>query len=338
MMCAFQFKLDILPGITAYSYVVPLWSFYSFLLATYLSLILGHIIIACHRHATDDDLHDMNMDSSEASKSESLLSHSFKIRNSYTKDLIISRDFPDKSEPIDCVYVTPTHYATFLVLLISIFTILLLIIGIYLNSFEIHFEGLTGFLLRDAANIKYSLYDVGIKFPEGSGGRTDYDWLIWMQITYFFVSVATPIATICMALLLFIVPLPFKWQWRFMVIAEVFNSWTGLDVFCLAILATLLEIEQFAQFIVGDKCDGVNVLLAKYFDVLLQGDDKCFDMIATVVPVSLTIRLFCRNHFYIFCFYCRLLSQYLLLRYSGTSLVQIHLQFVGLHFLIVRFI
>eukprot|EP00997_Jenningsia_sp_PLL12_P009599 NODE_6593_length_500_cov_44.962306_g5809_i0.p1 GENE.NODE_6593_length_500_cov_44.962306_g5809_i0~~NODE_6593_length_500_cov_44.962306_g5809_i0.p1 ORF type:complete len:112 (+),score=49.71 NODE_6593_length_500_cov_44.962306_g5809_i0:23-337(+) len=46
-----------------------------------------------------------------------------------------------------------------------------------------------------------------------------------------------------------------------------------------AIMAALLEISQFTEFIVGNKCDLVNVILKQYLDKELHGDDKCFDVV-----------------------------------------------------------
>ena len=45
---------------------------------------------------------------------------------------------------------------------------------------------------------------------------------------------------------------------QLMVLTEVCNAWSALDVFCVSIAAALLEIQQFAAFIVGDACDGIN--------------------------------------------------------------------------------
>ncbi len=45
MLCAFFFELHIGPEML----VLPKWGFYDFLLATMISLGLGHIILACHR-------------------------------------------------------------------------------------------------------------------------------------------------------------------------------------------------------------------------------------------------------------------------------------------------
>ena len=63
------------------------------------------------------------------------------------------------------------------------------------------------------------------------------------------------------------------------------NHRSAIDVFCVSIGAAILEIQQFAAFIVGDSCDGINKVLAKYLDQQLEGDDKCFDLTAELVPV-----------------------------------------------------
>lgn len=85
MMCAFKFDLQVAPELEVVSYVVPHWGFYSFLLATTLSLLLGHSMMASHRHATDD-FHDIDSESTEAVRSlESLITHEYIISSSIAK-------------------------------------------------------------------------------------------------------------------------------------------------------------------------------------------------------------------------------------------------------------
>jgi hypothetical protein len=57
-----------------------------------------------------------------------------------------------------------------------------------------------------------------------------------------------------------------------------------------AIVAALLEIQQFVVFIVGDSCDGINIILEEFLDPLLDGDDVCFDVVATLKDVSASSR------------------------------------------------
>jgi hypothetical protein len=62
-----------------------------------------------------------------------------------------------------------------------------------------------------------------------------------------------------------------------MVLAEVVNAWSALDVWCVTILASLLEIQQFAKFIVGDSC-----YLKQYLSAYLDRDNVCFDVEASL--------------------------------------------------------
>jgi hypothetical protein len=64
------------------------------------------------------------------------------------------------------------------------------------------------------------------------------------------------------------------------------NAWCGLDVFCISILACILQIRQFALFIVGDKCDALDALIARVPSIASQIPDKvtCFDVEATLRP------------------------------------------------------
>ena len=49
-------------------------------------------------------------------------------------------------------------------------------------------------------------------------------------------------------------------------------------MFAVGVVAALLEISKFAQFMVGHRCDALNRFLGKHLDRALAGDDKCFDV------------------------------------------------------------
>ena len=109
----------------------------------------------------------------------------------------------------------------------------------------------------------------------------------WMEASFLLFGMAMPLALLLVILVLWFWPMTIKAQRRTFVLLEVLNAWSALDVFCVAIAAALLEIQQFASFIVGDSCDGINEILSKYLDPYLDGDDKCFDVVATLMDVSL---------------------------------------------------
>ena len=59
-----------------------------------------------------------------------------------------------------------------------------------------------------------------------------------------------------------------------------------------------MEIQQFAAFLVGDNCDTINEILEEYMDDELDGDDKCFDVVATLKPVSVVETHVCKYLIY----------------------------------------
>ena len=61
-------------------------------------------------------------------------------------------------------------------------------------------------------------------------------------------------------------------------IAEILNAWSCLDVFVLAIIAAIVEIGQFTEFIVGGRCDTIDPFISKYFYKILDGHNTCFEV------------------------------------------------------------
>ena len=110
----------------------------------------------------------------------------------------------------------------------------------------------------------------------------------WIEVTYYLFALGMPFTCLIVMMTLFVTPLTVKSQSRLFVLAEIANAWSAMEVFVVSIIAALLEIQQFAAFIIGDKCDTINALLAKSakIDLLLDGDDTCFDVIATLGPDS----------------------------------------------------
>ena len=48
-----------------------------------------------------------------------------------------------------------------------------------------------------------------------------------------------------------------------LVACEILNAWSGVDVLVLALIASIIEIKSFVQFMIGDKCDLINTVLAR---------------------------------------------------------------------------
>jgi hypothetical protein len=164
-------------------------------------------------------------------------------------------------------------------------TALFVIGGTFMLTMEFEFKGLVGLMLKDAAEVEYSFVSVGTSIPEHSGVPNDFSTR-WLQASLFLFGQAMPFALLLVVLGLWVVPMTLSTQRQLFVLAEVLNAWSAVDVFCIAIAAALLEIQQFAAFIVGDSCDSINVILEEYMDPILDGDDKCFDVVAQLDSVS----------------------------------------------------
>lgn len=94
-----------------------------------------------------------------------------------------------------------------------------------------------------------------------------------------------PLAFLFILLIVWVMPLKLGVFRQLVVLAEVMNAWNAIDVFVLSVAAALLEIEQFAEFIIGDSCDEIDKILKEYFDDQLHGEDTCFKVTATLRTV-----------------------------------------------------
>lgn len=385
MLCAFYFELIVYPEVMVVTVTVkPAWGFYSFLLATMVSLGLGHTILACHRLVTEPKLPALTAEEQRSQPREALVQAPFFVElvdwdkqeelellrrveqeelaqlaaeahvttggaqpNAAFESTVApqtptlgvgamslafeaaaadarlsnglvrrrsptSRSQPNAIAPVsrrraesssshfkghrraskyfDEALLTQevriTRLGTWTIALILAASIFALLAGVWLRTMGFHFEGLTGYMLKSAAYVDYSYVSVGTSLPAHSGVPNSFA-IRWLQASYFLFGVAMPLAFLLSLVVLWLVPLTLRSQRQLHVLSEVLNAWSTLDVFCVSIVAALLEIQQFAAFIVGDSCDGINQLLAKpTADEKLEGDDKCFDVQAYVKTAS----------------------------------------------------
>ena len=259
MMVAFRFHIALQEnGLEADVLVTPEYGFYGFLLATMTSLAMGHIILAFHRHAVADYTLE------ESGPRESIMSHTFKGTEGGTFKL------------------KTWSKATAVLTLIA--AIALLGEGVCRESFEFTFKGAAGLVLApEDRTAAYSVLSLGGQIPAAVEDPEDFG-IRWIEITYYIFALGMPFGCLAVMLALFVTPLTKRSASRMYVLAEVCNAWSAMEVFMISVIAALLEIQQFAAFIVGDKCDPINAFLEKYFDVKLEGDDVCFDVVANLAP------------------------------------------------------
>jgi Paraquat-inducible protein A len=136
--------------------------------------------------------------------------------------------------------------------------------------------------LGDKRSASYSLLSLGFAIPSS----VDDPWnagIRFLQLAYYFYAVVTPLVCVILLTILQIKPLTVTVQHSLLVMAEIANAWSAVEVFVLSIVAALLQISTFTAFIVGDRCDQVNALLREYFGgEISPGDAVCYKVEASV--------------------------------------------------------
>jgi hypothetical protein len=268
MVVAFRFHLDVIESLGFDVFVNPEFGFYSFLLATCLSLLLGHGMLYFHRRESRYQQSDIPEDEMVL---ESILDHAFKVQANGSS-LRLSRFF--QVFLFSCCLVAMAF----------------LQLGFGEPSFVFEIGGLAGMALGDKSKrTSYSLLSLGGAIPD-SVENPDNFGILFLQSAYYFYAVATPIACLLCLTLLFICPMSLSRQKSLLVVAEIANAWSAVEVFVLSICAALLQISTFASFIIGDKCDLINKLmreLSKREDIVIPNMDDnpvCFTVQASVDP------------------------------------------------------
>ena len=233
-------------------FVYAAYGFFTLILGTIISLFLSHIITHLHRGL------DEHPDQNKGEKAES-----YKALISFAENKYLGK--------------TPFR----IIITILLFgTLALVIIGSNTTTFSFYFHGLAGYALElfDISDHRdYSVIDLGINVPKSYEDPKD-GVIIFTQVIYFLTVFAMPVAMLVNVIFLWLIPLPRKAQKLFYDIAEILNAWSCLDVFVLAIIAAIVEIGQFTEFIVGDKCDSIDPFIAKYFYKILDGHNNCFEV------------------------------------------------------------
>ena len=260
MLVAFHFHVDIplteesdaKKGSIVDVFVYAAYGFVTLILGTLISLCLSHIITHLHRSL------DEHPDQNKGEKAES-----YKSIMNFAK--------------VKCMKDT---YFKFLISLTLILTLILVIVGSLIKCFSFYFHGLAGYaleLLDIPPYNDYSIYSLGMSVP-GAYERPDAPEIIFTQVIYFLTVLIIPLAFLFTLIILWFIPMTRKAQKFIYNIAEILNAWSCLGVFVLAIFASLMEIAQFAKFMVGDKCKDIDPIAQKYFADILGEHDSCFEV------------------------------------------------------------
>jgi Paraquat-inducible protein A len=327
MMCAFHLNMSVemtTGPLLVEVLVKPNFGFFSFLLATMMSHASSHVMLACHRHVEDvgkslltdtckaaggavDEVQDLELKvfrliDSEFFVHESHLPRLKKNVNHGFYSTVRSQSagsLSGENEIAKHYKLKISEYGITCLNLLLVGIVALVYLATFTFSFTFEFQGLVGWLLqrqRVGSNVSdYSFDSVGWRMQEGAGistaGPVTQDPLKWqilsMQICYFAFGLVAPTLLLLALLVLWFKPLSLTGLVRTLVASDIIGAWTAIDVFCVSVAAALLEIRQFAAFIVGNNCGDINAA-ATYFLQLKPGEiTTCFDVITTLKMVRL---------------------------------------------------
>ena len=178
---------------------------------------------------------------------------------------------------------TCTAFGQIFVIAALVTTLVGIAVACAVPSFVFEFGGAAGLAMRflnGSSRLEFSLIGLGneirrVGLPEPYGSAAGM-W--FLQVTFVALAVGAPLLHTASMLVLWVVPMRAVHARRFYLFCEVAHAWAALDVFGVSLVVALLEIGQFATFIIGTRCDPINALLRRYFDEALEHDDVCFSV------------------------------------------------------------
>lgn len=204
--------------------VTPKYGLYSFVASTGLSLISGHVLVHLNRgelHTRDENF------------VEPLIEHSFLFRSGERKQL--SRRFQG-------------------VLLSCLFgSILLLAVGINREIIVVDTGGVAGKMIGPDAHREFSLVSLGREFVNRVPNQRYTAPLL--QLVYIFFAAVAPILTLITILALLIFPCSYRHQHFLLHVCEILNAWSGVEVFAISTVVTVLQISSFSASFLERRCD-----------------------------------------------------------------------------------
>ena len=229
----------------------------SFCVATVVSLILSHVAIHFHRSAENPKPNAKNEDVRVS------VMTAYKEMNGETKQ---GKVF---------------FYGIPIGLLI---TFVFVIVGLFVPSFKFVFKGAAGSalnLLRIASENSYSTFSLAVAFPSQSTPDTAVT-IFLVELVFVVTVIVFPIIHLIALSVLWGAPIKRKYQRSLYVFVEIMNAWASIEVFVVTLLVSLLEIEQFAGFMVEDTCKAINPIIETYLSGVLEDSSSCFSVIATL--------------------------------------------------------
>jgi hypothetical protein len=179
-------------------------------------------------------------------------------------------------------HATCTKFGNAVIIVVLLVTMFLVCAGSWWKSFSFEFQGLAGALLGQPPT-DYSLVSLANSILPPTGQDVPIGTTV-LWITFLLFALVIPILYLAMTAALYVVPLTLYEQRKIHVVVEVLHAWGAIEVFVLSIIAALLQLKQFAGFIVGGRCNVIDMYIKKYLSEALPGGDMvCFTVVTKLL-------------------------------------------------------
>ena len=232
--------------------VRPQRGFFVFLLATLLSMVLGHVTMGYHRL---QEMHSRREDGSNGGEAPEALWR--RLRMSATTRALLGAA----------------------VMAMMLGTTVALVLGFKAVAIRFTMLGIAGAALGpDASTRSMSLRSVATQVRDASPSLSaSLSRLIeWTMLLFAFIVPLLRMSTIT---IMWIVPLRVRDRRKLWACKEILDAWSALDVMLFSFVAAISQIRQFLAFMTGGNCDALNETLQQLVSGPLSHDhDLCFDV------------------------------------------------------------
>eukprot|EP01059_Diplonema_ambulator_P001840 TRINITY_DN11540_c0_g1_i1.p1 TRINITY_DN11540_c0_g1~~TRINITY_DN11540_c0_g1_i1.p1 ORF type:complete len:1300 (+),score=561.51 TRINITY_DN11540_c0_g1_i1:54-3902(+) len=254
--------------------VTPYWGLFGFMTAAILALIINHIMVMANRHCIDYDESGGKSGGWFADASPAMASERMKLA-------LHCDDEEDQSR---------MWWRSFSVVGLLVLALGLLLAGVSINIFTFEIKGLAAWALNfqgpGTSNSEYSIINLATGVMEQASINDLFAEYLYLVIAFMMFTVVLPIVQILALLGMWLLPLTLKEQKVMFVANEVIAAWCGLEVFIVVLIAVLMEIGKFADFLIGDSCQPIDAAMTNILQPLgyfTHYDNTCFTVKAKLV-------------------------------------------------------
>ena len=166
------------------------------------------------------------------------------------------------------------------------FTFLLMMLGFALISFGYQFKGLGAMAFKEvkpgSERIELSLFTLLQTLVDQATDEFIQAIGIYFLLAVFASCVIIiPVIQLILTAVIWLVPLTLKSQKWVFYFNDILSAWAGLEVFVAAIVASALNIERFAGFMVGGGCKDIDRLLRDFavpLGLVDEDEATCFSV------------------------------------------------------------